>query len=127
MRLLLGLAAGSALLLAGAPLIAIQPASAAPSQCPDTWTVNQCDYYKDGYKTGRQDRKADLSRADERHDGAYDSHHASYYQAGYEAGWSGQSGSGRSNRSGESTTLLFLYDWLVTPWITAPLLRVSAT
>lgn len=90
MRLLFGLAASSALLFAGTPLIAIQPASAAPIQCPDTWTGNKCEYYQDGYKAGRQDRKAGLSMAYERHDGAYDSRNASYYQAGYEAGWSGQ-------------------------------------
>jgi len=36
MRFLFGLAASSTLLLAGAPLISIQPAAAAPVQCPDT-------------------------------------------------------------------------------------------
>ncbi len=90
MRLLIGLAASSALLFAGDPLIAIQPASAAPSQYPDTWTGAKCDYYQDGYKAGRTDRKAGLSMAYERHSGAYDSRNASYDQAGYEAGWSGQ-------------------------------------
>lgn len=90
MRLLFGLAASSALLFAAAPLLSIQPASAASIQCPDIWTGNQCEYYQDGNKAGRQDRKAGLSMAYERHDGAYDSRHASYYQAGYEAGWSGQ-------------------------------------
>ena len=87
MRLLFGLAASSALLFAGAPLIAIQPASAAPIQCPDTWTGNKCEYYQDGYKAGRKDRKAGLSMAYERHSDAYDSRNASYYQAGYEEGW----------------------------------------
>ncbi len=90
MCLYFGLAACSALLFAGAPLIAIPPVSAASIQCPDTRTGNKCDYYKDGYKAGRKDRKAGLSIAYERHDGAYDSRNASYYQAGYEAGWSGQ-------------------------------------
>jgi hypothetical protein len=87
MRFLFGLAASSTLLLAGAPLISIQPAAAAPVQCPDTWTGIKCDYYQDGYKAGRTDRKAGLSMAYERHNGAYDSRNASYYQAGYEEGW----------------------------------------
>lgn len=87
MRFLFGLAASSTLLLAGAPLISIQPAAAAPVQCPDTWTGIKCDYYQDGYKAGRSDRKAGQSMAYERHSGAYDSRNASYYQAGYEEGW----------------------------------------
>lgn len=87
MRFLFGLAASSTLLLFGVPLIGIQPAAAAPIQCPDTWTGNKCDYYQDGYKAGRNDHKAGLSMAFERHDGKYDSQNASYFQAGYEAGW----------------------------------------
>lgn len=87
MRLLFGLAASSALFSATAPLIGIQPASAAPVQCPDTWTGTKCDYYQDGYKAGRKDRKAGMSMAYERHNDAYDSRNASYYQEGYEAGW----------------------------------------
>ncbi len=90
MRLLFGLVASSAFLLAGAPLISIQPAAAAPVQCPDTWTGIKCDYYQDDYKASANDRKAGMSNAYERHAGAYDSRNASYYQAGYESGWSAQ-------------------------------------
>jgi hypothetical protein len=87
MRLMIGLAASSTLLLAAAPMVSPQPASAAPIQCPETWTGNTCEDYKDGYKAGRQDRKAGMSNAYERHAGAYDTANAPYYQAGYETGW----------------------------------------
>ena len=90
MRLLIGLAATSSMFFAAAPFISIQPAAAAPIQCPDTWTGIKCDYYKDGYRAGRSDRKAGQSMAYERHAGAYDSRNASYYQAGYESGWGAQ-------------------------------------
>ena len=89
MRFLAGLALGATLFTAAVPLIGMQPASAKPIVCPDTWTGIKCDYYRDGYKAGRQDRKANMSMAYERHDGAYDSQNASYYQAGYEDGWKG--------------------------------------
>jgi len=96
MRFLFGLAASSTLLLAGASLISIQPAAAAPIQCPDTWAGIKCDYYKDGYKAGRSDRKAGQSMAYERHAGAYDSRNASYFQAGYEEGWQSVKGAQQS-------------------------------
>ena len=87
LRFLFSLAASSTLLLSGIPLIGIQPAVAAPVQCPDTWTGNKCEYYKDGYKAGKTDRKAGLSMPYERHAGAYYTQNASYYQAGYEESW----------------------------------------
>lgn len=91
MRFRSSLALAGILFAAGAPLISVQPASAKPIVCPDTWNGNKCDYYKDGYKAGRQDRKANMSMAYERHNDAYDSRNESYYQAGYEDGWNGNS------------------------------------
>lgn len=67
----------------------VPAANAQPIVCPDTWTGNKCDYYKDGYKAGRRDRKANMSMAYEQHNDAYDSRNESYYQAGYEDGWQG--------------------------------------
>lgn len=87
MRVLFALAATSALVFGAASIVAVQPANAAPIQCPDTWTGNKCEYYRDGYKAGVKDRKAGLSNAYERHEGAYDTANASYFQAGYETGW----------------------------------------
>ncbi|MFM9047017.1 MAG: hypothetical protein ACKOOH_05085 [Cyanobium sp.] len=89
MRFLVGLALGATLFTASAPLVAIQPASAKPIKCPDTWTGNTCEYFKDGYKAGRQDRKANMSMAYERHSGDYDSRFEENYKQGYEAGWQG--------------------------------------
>lgn len=91
MRSFLGLAAGVALLTAAVPLVGVQPVSAKPIVCPDTWAGIKCDYYKDGYKAGRKDRKANMSMAYERHNDSYDSRNESYYQAGYEDGWKGMS------------------------------------
>ena len=99
MRFLFSLAASSTLLLSGIPLIGIQPAAAAPVQCPDTWTGNKCEYYKDGYKAGKTDRKAGLSMAYERHNGAFDTANASYFQAGYESGWESVKLSQQSSQS----------------------------
>ncbi len=90
MRVLIGLAATSSIFFAAAPILSIQPVSAAPIQCPDTWTGNKCEYYRDGYKAGVRDRKAGLSNAYERHAGAYDTANASYFQAGHETGWDGK-------------------------------------
>jgi hypothetical protein len=90
MRFNYPLAAASILLSAAVPLISVQPVSAAPIKCPDTWTGIKCDYFRDGYKAGRQDRKANLSNYYGRHEGAYDSRNESYYQEGYESGWEGR-------------------------------------
>lgn len=90
MRFNYTLAAASILLSAAVPLISVQPVSAAPIKCPDTWTGIKCDYFRDGYKAGQKDRKANMSMYYGRHDSAYDSRNESYFQAGYEDGWQGR-------------------------------------
>lgn len=97
MRFLYSLSVCSALLLSGVAVVGTPTPSAAAVQCPDTWTGNKCEYYRDGFKAGRIDRKANLSNAYERHSGQYDSRNASYFQAGYEAGW--ESGKGGASAS----------------------------
>ena len=66
-------------------------ASASLPKCPDTWTGNKCEYFRDGYKQGQQDRKANMSMAYQRHSGMYDSRFEEAFSVGYEAGWKGES------------------------------------
>lgn len=91
MRISITLALSAVLLGTAVSAVIPQAVMAKQPTCPDTWTGNNCAYFRDGYKQGKIDRRANMSMAYQRHSDMYDSRFEENFRVGYEAGWKGES------------------------------------